>query len=104
MTITERARQDGIPETTAREAARRVGVTSGRPITIEEWDRVKAAITDLNTRPRPVIGTDENGEQHHFPSVRAAAKACNTYPASIRNCCFGSQKSAGGMTWELEDD
>ena len=42
--------------------------------------------------------------QEIFDSITEAAKVKNTYAGSIRYCCLGQRKTAGGLHWAYYED
>lgn len=102
MTITERARDAGIPETTARGAAKRAGVTGGREISDNEWTLVLAEIHAGPGRlPRAVNQKHPTGETlARFDSLIAAERATGISYRSILAVCRGRAAQAGGFLWE----
>ena len=103
MRITQLARREGIPDSTARDAARRVGVESGRDITDSEWSAIKAAITRTNQTPRPVVKMSlDGGAIERFDSVMSAAKSVDVYPNGIRVACEDPHRTCAGFRWKYE--
>lgn len=47
----------------------------------------------------PVIGTDEEGNEHLFSSMREAAEKTGVKRANISNCCLGVIHHTGGYKW-----
>lgn len=53
--------------------------------------------------PRPVIGTDVNGEDTRYASITEAGKAIYVNFRNIWAACNGKAKTAGGYKWRYAD-
>lgn len=49
---------------------------------------------------KPVIGTDSNGKEHFFKSVREANELAGNH---VTECCAGKRKTCAGMTWRYAE-
>lgn len=70
----------------------------GRRIFTKEW-RNKISAT---RRTKPVIGTDEQGNEIYFEKLSDVAKS-GFDPKAIIKCCKGLQKKSKGYTWKYAD-
>ena len=50
---------------------------------------------------KPVIGTDADGNEHYFKSVKAASGIAGNH---ISECCEGKRKTCGGFTWRYAEE
>jgi hypothetical protein len=101
-TRTERARADGIPESTARGAARRIGINGGE-ISDDDWKKIKAEIGERPAK-RAIIQSTMSGEEvARFESSRQAERITGIERANITANCRGRRSSAGGYVWSYAE-
>lgn len=70
----------------------------------DEYDHTNKIVYHDNSK-RPVVQLDKDGTFIcDYISISEASRITNTNIGSIRNCCLGSGKSAGGYIWVFKEN
>jgi hypothetical protein len=68
----------------------------------DQGPQVEPVLETSFYRPQPVCQLDKSGQVlRTFPTIKDAGVHSGTPAASISNCCWGKQKTAGGFRWRF---
>lgn len=96
----------GIPKSNIRDCCRKKTKTCSGYIWRYKKDGSSSIIHQVNNENlRPVCQYDLKAEFiKDYPSINEAGRITGVNPSSIRGCCRGKNKSAGGFIWIYKND